>query len=65
MICGGVTNLPQTPTAGWTAATYELGGMALIDLRTHDVLREVPFQHLVHRWSRRHPQPAEVRRRRR
>ena len=47
MICGGVTNLPQTPTAGGTAATYELGGMALIDLRSHAVLREVPFQ----QWS--------------
>jgi hypothetical protein len=47
MICGGVTNLPQTPTAGGTAAVYELGGMALIDLHTHVVLREVPFQ----QWS--------------
>jgi hypothetical protein len=47
MICGGVTNLPQTPAAGGTGATYELGGMALIDLRTHAVLREVPFQ----QWS--------------
>jgi hypothetical protein len=47
MICGGVTNLPQTPTAGGTAATYELGGMALIDLHSHKVLREVPFQ----QWS--------------
>ena len=32
MLCGGVTNLPQTPTAGGTGATYELGGMAMIDL---------------------------------
>jgi uncharacterized protein DUF6454 len=47
MICGGVTNLPQTPTAGGTAATYELGGLALIDLHTHAVLREVPLQ----QWS--------------
>src|SRR6266487_1906008 len=47
MICAGVTNLPQTPTAGGTSATYELGGMALIDLRTHDIVREVPFQ----QWS--------------
>jgi hypothetical protein len=47
MLCGGVTNLPQTPAAGGTTATYELGGMSLIDLRTHAVLREVPFQ----RWS--------------
>jgi hypothetical protein len=47
MLCGGVTNLPQTPTAGGASATYELGGMALIDLTTHTVLRDVPFQH----WS--------------
>jgi hypothetical protein len=47
MICGGVTNLPQTPTAGGPAATYELGGLALIDLHTHAVLRDVPLQ----RWS--------------
>jgi hypothetical protein len=47
MICGGVTNLPQTPAAGGTAASYELGGMAMIDLRSHDILREVPFQ----KWS--------------
>ena len=47
MLCGGVTNLPQTPTAGGDAAVYELGGLALVDLRTHRILREVPFQ----RWS--------------
>lgn len=47
MICAGVTNLSQTPTAGGTAATYELGGLALIDLRSHNVLREVPMQ----QWS--------------
>jgi hypothetical protein len=44
MLCGGVTNLPQTPAAGGTAATYELGGIGLIDLRSHDVLHEVPLQ---------------------
>ena len=47
MLCGGVTNLPQTPTAGGTAATYELGGIALLDLRDHRILHEVPFQ----QWS--------------
>ena len=47
MLCGGVTNLPQTPAAGGTAATYELGGMAIIDLKSHQVTREVPFQ----QWS--------------
>lgn len=47
MLCAGVTNLPQTPSAGGTAATYELGGMAMIDLKSHEVTREVPFQ----KWS--------------
>ncbi|MGO4189240.1 DUF6454 family protein [Pseudarthrobacter sp. TAF60_1] len=47
MLCGGVTNLPQTPAAGGTSATYELGGMAMIDLKSHEVTREVPFQ----KWS--------------
>ncbi|MEU6141840.1 DUF6454 family protein [Streptomyces sp. NPDC047081] len=47
MLCGGVTNLPQTTAAGGTSAVYELGGMGLIDLRTHQVLRDVPFQ----QWS--------------
>ncbi|MGA8980497.1 MAG: DUF6454 family protein [Pedococcus sp.] len=47
MLCAGVTNLPQTPGAGGSAATYELGGVALIDLRTHQVTREIPFQ----QWS--------------
>ncbi|MRJ77783.1 hypothetical protein GEV29_14660 [Aeromicrobium sp. SMF47] len=47
MLCGGVANLPQTPSAGGPAATYELGGLALIDLRSHRVLREVPLQ----QWS--------------
>lgn len=46
-ICSGIANLPQTPAAGGTSARYELGGLALIDLRTHQVLHEVPFQ----RWS--------------
>lgn len=47
MICGGVTNLEQTPTAGGPSAVYELGGLALLDLRTHRILHEVPFQ----KWS--------------
>jgi hypothetical protein len=47
MLYAGVTNLPQTPTAGGTAATYELGGVALIDLRSHKATRDVPFQ----KWS--------------
>lgn len=47
MICGGITNLPQTPSAGGANATYELGGMSMIDLCSHNVLREVPFQ----KWS--------------
>ncbi|WP_141789649.1 DUF6454 family protein [Oryzihumus leptocrescens] len=47
MICGGITNLPQTPTAGGSNGTYELGGLTMIDLRSHNILREVPFQ----KWS--------------
>jgi hypothetical protein len=47
MLCAGVTNLPQTPAAGGTAATYELGGMAMIDLTSKEVIRDVPFQ----KWS--------------
>lgn len=43
-LCGGVTNLPQNPAAGGADATYELGGLALTDLRSHGVLHEVPFQ---------------------
>ncbi|MEP7088946.1 MAG: DUF6454 family protein [Nocardioidaceae bacterium] len=44
MLCGGVANLPQTPSAGGAGAVYELGGVALIDLRSHKVLHEVPLQ---------------------
>ena len=44
MLCGGVTNLPQTPAAGGSGATYELGGIGLIDLRSHAIVHEVPFQ---------------------
>lgn len=47
MICGGITELPQTPSAGGDSAKYELGGVSMIDLRSHDILREVPFQ----KWS--------------
>jgi Family of unknown function (DUF6454) len=47
MLCGGVTNLPQTPTAGGAAATYELGGVAMTDLTTQQVTRDIPFQ----KWS--------------
>ncbi|HST81896.1 MAG TPA: DUF6454 family protein [Kineosporiaceae bacterium] len=47
MACAGVTNLPQTPTAGGAAAVYELGGITLIDLRTRAIINEFPFQ----QWS--------------
>lgn len=47
MLCGGVTNLPQTPAAGGAGSTYELGGMAMIDLKSRSVTRDVPFQ----QWS--------------
>lgn len=47
MLCGGVANLPQTPSAGGASSVYELGGMSLTDLKTHAILHEVPFQ----KWS--------------
>lgn len=47
MICGGITNLPQTPAAGGANATYELGGIGLVDLRSHAITHEIPFQ----KWS--------------
>lgn len=47
MLCAGITNLPQTLVAGGTGATYELGGVAMIDLRSHSLIRDVPFQ----KWS--------------
>lgn len=47
MACGGVTNLPQSPSAGGAAATYELGGLVLMDLGSHRLLNDVPFQ----QWS--------------
>jgi hypothetical protein len=42
-----VTNLPQTPTSGGATATYELGGMAWVDLADRHILHEVPFK----QWS--------------
>ncbi|MCW2898600.1 MAG: hypothetical protein JWO67_865 [Streptosporangiaceae bacterium] len=47
MICGGITEFPQTPAGGGSGATYELGGIGLVDLRSHAILNEVPFQ----QWS--------------
>jgi hypothetical protein len=44
-LCSGVTGLPAQPGA---ATGYELGGLAMIDLRDrHRILREVPLQ----QWS--------------
>jgi hypothetical protein len=47
MACGGITGFPQTPSAGGSAATYELGGVALIDLHKRTIVNEFPFQ----QWS--------------
>jgi hypothetical protein len=47
MACGGITGLPQSPAAGGTGATYELGGVALIDLHRRTIVNEFPFQ----QWS--------------
>lgn len=47
MLCAGVTKLAQPPAAGRACGTYELGGIALIDLTAQKVLHQVPFQ----QWS--------------
>ncbi|MDQ0213480.1 DUF6454 family protein [Arthrobacter bambusae] len=47
MLCAGITNLPQTPASGGASGTYELGGMTMMDLKSHSVIRDVPFQ----QWS--------------
>ncbi|ADJ47935.1 hypothetical protein AMES_6110 [Amycolatopsis mediterranei S699] len=44
MICGGIANLPQTPAAGGAGATYELGGIGLVDLRARQIEHEAPVQ---------------------
>ena len=44
MACTGVTGLPQTPAAGGPAVSYELGGVALLDLRRGTIINEFPFQ---------------------
>ncbi len=43
-LCSGVAALPQRPGV---PGAYELGGLGLVDLRTHEVDHEVPFQ----QWS--------------
>lgn len=37
-LCGGVTTL-----AGPSNTSYDLGGLALLDLRTNRILHEIPF----------------------
>ena len=37
-LCGGVATLPTA-----TGGTYDLGGLALLDLRTNRILHEIPF----------------------
>jgi hypothetical protein len=37
-LCGGVTTLPTA-----TGGTYDLGGLALLDLKTNRILHEIPF----------------------
>ena len=46
MLCGGIAGLPQSPAAAGTGY-YELGGLALVDLRDSTVVHEVPLQ----QWS--------------
>ena len=47
MLCAGIANLSQTPAAGGAVGTYELGGIALMDITRQKVLHDVPFQ----KWS--------------
>lgn len=50
-VCGGVANLPYHPDASVSLKTsaqkptqkYELGGISLIDLRSHAILHEIPI----------------------
>ena len=44
MACGGVTDLPSTPSATAPGAYYERCGFALLDLRKKTVISTVPFQ---------------------
>ncbi|MGE6488639.1 DUF6454 family protein [Paenisporosarcina sp. NPDC076898] len=40
MICSGITELPQQ---GSSTAKYELGGLALLDMKTMDTIHELPI----------------------
>ena len=40
MICSGITELPQ---AGSSTAKYELGGLALLDMKTMETINELPI----------------------
>jgi hypothetical protein len=40
MICSGITELPQQGSA---TAKYELGGLALLDMKTMDMVHELPI----------------------
>jgi hypothetical protein len=40
MICSGITELPQQ---GNSTAKYELGGLALLDMKTMDMIHELPI----------------------
>ena len=44
MACAGITNLPQMPGVTAPRPVYELGGIALLDLRKKTVISMVPFQ---------------------
>ena len=44
MLCGGVATLAAGPSAAGGRSTYELGGMALINLVDRHIVHEVPVQ---------------------
>lgn len=43
-LCGGVAGLAPAPGSTDQSAPYQLGGLALVDLRSHAIVHQVPFQ---------------------
>lgn len=56
-LCGGVTTLPTA-----TGGTYDLGGLALLDLKTNRILHEIPFPYFssTNRSTTRNPVALET-----
>jgi hypothetical protein len=56
-VCGGVTTLPTA-----TGGTYDLGGLALLDLKSNRILHEIPFPYFssANRSATRNPVALET-----